>query len=105
MVESFGTPGNYNLSFQDNTGGCKEDCNDGVDNDLDGDSDIDLASANFNSDNVSVFLNNGDGSFAPPVIYPAGTGTVSVFTADFGDRLWYSGFSNLTLGNERRQAG
>ena len=33
--------------------------------DLDGDGDNDLAVANLGSDNVSVLLNNGDGTFAP----------------------------------------
>jgi len=28
--------GSYNLSFEDNTGGCQEDCDDGIDNDGDG---------------------------------------------------------------------
>ena len=32
--------------------------------DLDGDGDNDLAVANYGSDNVSVLLNNGNGTFA-----------------------------------------
>ena len=35
------TPGTYDLSFADNTGGCAEDCDDGIDND--GDLDTDCA--------------------------------------------------------------
>lgn len=37
--------------------------------DLDGDGDIDLATANVNGDNISVLLNNGDGTFGPPSFY------------------------------------
>ncbi len=40
--------------------------------DLDGDLDLDLAVANTNSDDVSVLLNNGDGSFAPAATYGTG---------------------------------
>ncbi len=40
--------------------------------DLDGDGDNDLAVANYYSDNVSVRLNNGDGTFQQPVNYGAG---------------------------------
>ena len=39
IVEAFGGTGSFDLSFQDNTGGCPEDCNDGIDNDNDGDTD------------------------------------------------------------------
>ncbi len=41
--------------------------------DLDGDEDIDLVTANRNSDNVSVLLNNGNGTFAPAIVYVAGS--------------------------------
>ena len=40
--------------------------------DLNGDGKLDLAVANFNSDNVSVLLGNGDGTFQAAVNYPAG---------------------------------
>ncbi len=50
--------------------------------DLDGDGDNDLAVANEVSDNVSVLLNNGDGTFAPNVDYDAGDQPRSVFSAD-----------------------
>ena len=33
--------------------------------DFDNDGDLDLAVANFNSDNVSIRLGNGDGTFSP----------------------------------------
>ncbi len=51
--------------------------------DIDSDGDNDLAVANEGSDNVSVLLNNGDGTFAPRVDYPAGDGSRSAFSADF----------------------
>ena len=63
--------------------------------DFDGDGDNDLAVANERSDNVSVFLNNGDGTFAPKVDYPAGSSPSSVFSADLdGD-----GDSDLAVAN------
>jgi hypothetical protein len=50
--------------------------------DLDGDGDLDLATANFASDNVSVLLNNGDGTFATHSVYTVGDYPQSVFSAD-----------------------
>jgi hypothetical protein len=50
--------------------------------DLDGDGDLDLATANFYDDDVSILLNNGDGTFAPHSVYPVGTYPRSVFSAD-----------------------
>ena len=45
--------------------------------DLDRDNDADLAVANYNSDNVSVLKNNGDGTFAAAVNYAAGVSPAS----------------------------
>ena len=50
--------------------------------DLDGDGDNDLAVANYGSRNVSVLLNNGDGTFADKVDYDVGYRPFSVFSAD-----------------------
>ena len=50
--------------------------------DLDGDGDNDLAVANETGNNVSVLLNNGDGTFAPKVGYIAGSRPRSVFSVD-----------------------
>jgi hypothetical protein len=50
--------------------------------DLDGDGDIDLATANYSANNVSVLLNNGDGTYAPKVDYPTGLFAFSVTSAD-----------------------
>jgi hypothetical protein len=41
-----------------------------------------LATASFGSDNVSVLLNDGDGTFAPHSVHPVGHTPVSVFSAD-----------------------
>lgn len=55
--------------------------------DLDGDGDTDLATGNGiadnpNSNNVSVLLSKGDGTFAEAVNYPVGENTFSVTAAD-----------------------
>ena len=50
--------------------------------DLDGDTDLDLAVAKLLSDSVSIFMNNGDGTFLTQVDYGAGDGPNSVFCAD-----------------------
>jgi uncharacterized repeat protein (TIGR01451 family) len=43
--------------------------------DFDGDGIVDLVSANRTSNNVSVVLGNGDGTFGPPAFFGLGTGT------------------------------
>ena len=50
--------------------------------DLDGDSDNDLAVANLSSNNVSVLLNNGDGTFQMATSYGAGNAPNSVFAIE-----------------------
>jgi len=50
--------------------------------DLDGDGDPDLATANVNTDNLSVLLNNGDGTFATHSDYPVDEDPWSVFGGD-----------------------
>jgi hypothetical protein len=55
--------------------------------DFDGDGDLDLVTANSYSDNVSILLNAGDGSFEPAVNYAAGDASWAVFAADYdGDQ-------------------
>ncbi|MCP4580814.1 MAG: T9SS type A sorting domain-containing protein [candidate division Zixibacteria bacterium] len=49
--------------------------------DLDGDSDYDLVANGF-ADNVSILLNNGDGTFQPMVNYGTGDSPISVYSAD-----------------------
>ncbi len=56
--------------------------------DINGDGLPDLITANGSDGTVSVLLNNGDGTFATPVSYPAGTYAVTVAVADLnGDGL------------------
>ncbi|MBD3170732.1 MAG: T9SS type A sorting domain-containing protein [candidate division Zixibacteria bacterium] len=50
--------------------------------DFDGDGDYDLTVANIESGNVSILLNNGDGTFATAVNYGAGDYPASVLSED-----------------------
>ena len=50
--------------------------------DLDGDGDLDLVSANLDSQDVSILLNNGYGSFALWKHVPVGVGVYAVTAAD-----------------------
>src|SRR5258708_4597907 len=56
-----------------------------------GDGKLDLAVANASSNNVSIFLGNGDGTFQTVVNYPVGSAPVSVAVGDF------NGDGNLDL--------
>jgi len=51
--------------------------------DFNGDGAPDLAAANADSDDMSVLLNNGDGTFGAADFYPAGNTPLSIRTADF----------------------
>jgi hypothetical protein len=63
--------------------------------DFDGDGSPDLAAANMESSTVSVFLNTGDGTFLPQVMYPVGDVPYAVGVGDFdGD-----GHSDLAVAN------
>jgi hypothetical protein len=55
--------------------------------DLDGDVDLDLAVANWNSDKVSILKNNGDGTFQTKVDYGVAGWPRSVFCADLDGDL------------------
>ncbi|MBW4698767.1 MAG: VCBS repeat-containing protein [Aphanocapsa lilacina HA4352-LM1] len=50
--------------------------------DLDGDGDLDLVTANVFAAGVSVFLNNGNGTFSAAQNYPAAAGTSDVVAGD-----------------------
>jgi len=63
--------------------------------DLDGDGDLDLATANYGSNTVSVLLNNGDGTFQAKIDYATSGYPISVFSADLdGD-----GYPDLAAAN------
>ena len=64
--------------------------------DFNGDGQPDLAVANYFSDNVSVLLGNGDGTFQAAVNFAAGTSSCSVAVGDFnGD-----GKADLAVANQ-----
>ncbi|HEY1373579.1 MAG TPA: FG-GAP-like repeat-containing protein [Candidatus Binatia bacterium] len=51
--------------------------------DFNGDGRSDLAVVNQDSNNVSVFLANPDGTFGPPVLFPTGNGPQHIKSGDF----------------------
>jgi hypothetical protein len=51
--------------------------------DFNRDGELDLAVANYGSNNISVLLGNGDGTFQAPVDYGAGSAPASVAVGDF----------------------
>jgi len=51
--------------------------------DVNGDGKLDLVTANWGSNDVSVFLGNGDGTFQSATNFPVGTGPRSVASGDF----------------------
>lgn len=53
--------------------------------DFNGDGRADMATANILDNNVSVFLNEGGGSFRPDTLYDAGTRPSSLAVGDFND--------------------
>ncbi|MFY8001585.1 MAG: FG-GAP-like repeat-containing protein, partial [Candidatus Kapaibacteriota bacterium] len=53
--------------------------------DVDGDGDLDVATANFSSNNVSVLLNNGSGSYTGAVGSPFAVGGTDPRSVAFGD--------------------
>lgn len=79
---SFGPPAQYNIG----TGAMFPFAVTGAD--LDGDGDVDLATANLPTDNTSVLFNDGHGAFQVQGVYYVGNGPRSVLLADFNrDRL------------------
>ena len=51
--------------------------------DFDRDEILDIAVCNFNGDDVSILIGNGDGTFQPKVDYPVGVDPRSLTTGDF----------------------
>jgi hypothetical protein len=65
--------------------------------DLDRDGKLDVVTANFGSNSVSVLLGRGDGTFAPRLDYPVGAGPVSLALGDMdGDGNLDLASANLT---------
>jgi hypothetical protein len=55
--------------------------------DFNGDGKLDLAVANYVSNDVSILLGNGDGTFQPAVQYAAGDSPEAIVAGDFNGRL------------------
>jgi hypothetical protein len=53
-----------------------------VSHDFDGDGDNDLAMVTFQSDNINILMNNGDGTFAAAANYAVGDRPSSIFSID-----------------------
>jgi len=53
-----------------------------LDTDLNGDMKLDVATANYNGNNVSVLLGNGMGGFGSLTNYPVGTGPQALAIGD-----------------------
>ncbi len=64
--------------------------------DLNGDGRPDFVTANSGSDNVSYFMNNGDGTVATAVNYSVGTGPTSVVISDVDE----DGYADIIVANE-----
>lgn len=76
--------------------------------DLDGDSDVDLAVTNGDTDSVSILLNDGTGTFASGVPYDVGTTPASLAAGDFdgdGDLDLVAGNSGAASVSVLRNAG
>ncbi|NEQ38114.1 MAG: DUF4347 domain-containing protein [Okeania sp. SIO3I5] len=55
----------------------------------------DIVTGNTDSDNVSIFIGEGDGTFETPTLIPAGDGANRVNLGDFNE----DGFNDLVVGN------
>src|SRR5215213_3527617 len=68
--------------------------------DFNGDGRFDLAVANFTSNNVSILLGTGTGSFGAATNFPTGVGPRAVAVGDFnGDGRFDLAVANLTSNN------
>src|ERR1051325_7261527 len=94
LSQSFSTPVSYAVGVNPNSV---------VSGDLNGDNKPDLVAANFVDNNVSVLLNNADGTFATAVNYPAYLHSQTVTMGDFNNDakldLAVGNFDGGTLGS------
>jgi hypothetical protein len=68
--------------------------------DFNGDGNVDIATANFSSNNLGVLLGNGDGTFQAPSYYATGAGPGGVVAGDFnGDGAPDVAVTNGNAGN------
>src|SRR2546421_485393 len=65
--------------------------------DFTGDGQLDLATANADSNDVSVLVGNGDGTFVPQASLPAGAGPAAIVVADFNS----DGRTDLAVANSK----
>ena len=63
--------------------------------DVNGDGKLDIITANYGSNSVSVLLGNGNGTFQPQTTFAAGSGPASVWVADLNN----DGRLDLVVGN------
>jgi hypothetical protein len=72
--------------------------------DLNGDGHIDIVTANDITDDVSVLMGHGDGTFAPYVTYPVERDPVSIAVADLNEDGWVDivvVYAELRVGRRR----
>jgi hypothetical protein len=65
VVEAYGGPGTFDLSITAGTGGCHEDCDDGIDND--GDHQVDCADPDCVGDPTCIDCDADDDGFVDPI--------------------------------------
>jgi hypothetical protein len=66
--------------------------------DLNGDGFLDIITADYGSNQISVLLNNGDGTFAAAHTYSAGTNTRGAYSLAVAD-FYGDGFPSVAVGN------
>jgi Ca2+-binding RTX toxin-like protein len=78
-------PGVFEVSFSRTDFTVGTSPSDIAEGDVDNDGDLDLVTANFGSNNVSVLLNNGQGSFSLSGNFAVGVNPVDVALGDFNE--------------------
>jgi hypothetical protein len=78
------TPGDFEYRAEYNTGDSPHLAQIA---DFDGDSDLDIVTADYYADNISILVNNGEGIFSKMNDYKTGEGPRSIFAADVDSDL------------------